>query len=307
MEFLIIFFSILALIIIVPALAPALLARSWKKFLVSLFFSFFGITFPLFIFVGSMYLIPEWRGGGRYGWFDCFHMGKLILLPLVLWACTAFYANQILRVKNRFCNWIVLGFFMGAIVSIICFVFGLAVHAFDRDGIWMWLFIPLYVAVWYSVLCVRAVKVSDLGVRAYKITAISFIPFWCISLILSWITYLSLSKHRPSGDCFVVTSALRGHKLFVGPFCEVERKGVLRVVNRQLITFWKFEDLWCQSFPLSHQLFRSIYNWIGPKIARRINSQIVADIIYFIIKPFELVASLLIYLAKLKSAVSNQI
>ena len=111
----IIFFLIVASIFIGMALPPALRQKSWKRFFIAAIISAIGILLPLFVFFMSVYIVPEWKGGCHRGWLDCFHLGKLALTPLVLWACAAFYTIQVLRPAYTHRTWIVLGIFTGAI------------------------------------------------------------------------------------------------------------------------------------------------------------------------------------------------
>lgn len=293
------FLSVIVLFLVDLALPPALRNRSWKRFFIAFVLSAIGILIPFFFFVGSAFFVPDWKGGCQYGWLDCFQSGKLVLTPLVLWACAAFYVIQILKPVNRFRAWVVLGIFTGAIVSVLCFVFGVVIYAFQHEFPWWPLVVPLYVAVWYLVLCVRTVRASGLGILSYIITILGTLPLWVISLILSRKHYLSLPDSPPR-NCFVVTSALRGHELFVGPFSKIERDGVVRVANQQLLTFWKFESIWQDRFPGTHRIFRRIYNRVGPGVARRIRTKLAADIVYLLIKPFEAMAAIIVYVFQRK-------
>ena len=105
----IIIFSIIAVfLIIVPALPSALQEKSWKRFFISSFLLVTVIVLPVFVFVMSIFLVPQYKGGCHYGWLDCFHIGKLVLTPLVLWASFAFFAVHILRIPNQQRTWIML-------------------------------------------------------------------------------------------------------------------------------------------------------------------------------------------------------
>ncbi|MBT5611257.1 MAG: hypothetical protein HN742_02050 [Lentisphaerae bacterium] len=241
--------------------------------------------------------MPEWKGGCHHGWLDCFHVGKLALTPLVLWACGAFYIVQILKPEPKPRVWVDLGVLVGAVTSTACFILGLVIHAF-QDGMAWWLLVPFYVAVWYSVLCVRAIRASGLGPVAYLITLAGSLPLWAISMFWSKNHYLSLPDNPP--DCFVVTAALRGHEPIVGPFSDVERRGVPRIANSQLATFWKFERLWSLHCPRTHRLFRGTYNRVGPQIAARITSRITADLVYLLLKPAEAFAATIVWFDELK-------
>jgi hypothetical protein len=281
------FWIILIAILSALALPPAVKAKSWWRFFGALILSFFGVILPLFIFGFSSMMEPDWKGACTYGWLDCFITGKLALTPLVLLATAALYALEIFRVENRTARWIVVGIFLGAIISSICFIFGLV--CFGADALKWWLLVPFYVAVWYSVRAVQLIKVARLGFRTYLISLVSSLPFWLASWLWSRSLYVSLPDQAPS-DCFIVTAAGHGHAAFVGTYYEVERNGRKRLVNQQLITLWQFENIWRNFAPRSHRIFRCAYNKVGPVIAARIKSPWLADFAYLVIKPLELIA-----------------
>ena len=81
-----IFWSIVVLILVGLSLPPAIRDRSLKKFFIAFVLSAIGILIPFFFFIMSVFLLPDWKGGCRFGWLDCFQSGKLALTPLVLWA-----------------------------------------------------------------------------------------------------------------------------------------------------------------------------------------------------------------------------
>ncbi|HUA65437.1 MAG TPA: DUF6688 family protein [Alphaproteobacteria bacterium] len=283
--------GILFAIASVLALPPALKAKSWWQFFVALPFSFFGVVLPLFIFGFSSMMEPEWKGGCIHGWLDCFITGKLALTPPVLLATAALYAVDIFRIENRTARWIIGGIFLGAIVSSICFVFGMVCIGFEGDPLKWWLLVPFYVAVWYSVRSVELIRALGFDFRVPLISLALSLPFWLASWLWSRSLYASLPDQEPPG-CFIVTAAGHGHPGFVGRHIRIERNGRSRLVNQQLITFWQFENLWRNFAPCSHRIVRCVYNRVGPLIAARIKSPWLADLTYLAIKPFELIAKI---------------
>jgi len=269
---------------------PALKKKSWCQFFIALILSFAGGLLPLFIFFLSSMMGPDWKGACTYGWLDCFITAKLALTPLVLLATIALYALEILRVENRTARWIVIGIFLGAIVSSICFVFGVVCIGFEANTFKYWLLVPFYVAIWYSIRAVELIKASHLSFWTCLISLVCSLPFWLVSWLWSRSLYTSLPSQEPG--CFIVTAAGRGHAAFVGRHIEIERNGRSLLVNQQLVTFWQFENRWQNFSPRSHRIFRCGYNRIGPVIAARIKSQWLADSIYLALKPLELVANL---------------
>jgi hypothetical protein len=286
---------LLAGVLLGLALPPALHERSWKRFFIAFILSFVGIILPLFIFVMSAFLVPDWKGACRQGWLDCFHMGKLALLPLVLWASAAWYRVEIYRTPNRLQTWIVLGMAMGAIVSTVCLVIGLVVYRSNNPH-WpfqyVWFLVPLYVSVWYLIRACQLFIASNMTVRTLVSSFLWTIPLWITTFILTRKCYASLPDQAPS--CFIATAASRGHSVVVGTRRRVRHDGQDREANQQLMTLWNLEDLWARRAPNGHARFRKVYNVVGPMVAARVASPFVADVVYLALKPVEITARIIL-------------
>jgi hypothetical protein len=291
----IIFWIYILGIILVLASPPAFLHKSWKVYLRALPIAAFGITLPALTFLGSSFFTPDWKGGCTYGWIDCFHYGKLALAPLVLWATAALYAVEVLRVERRTRAWIVLGISLGALVSIVSTLHGLVTIAFEYKSSWWGMLIPIYVSVWYTARAIELGKVADFKPTIYVYALLGSSPFWVASVILSLQHYGNLPDTPP--DCFVATAASRGHRFVVGPALLVQRGVKVQRASAQLVTLWQFEELWRRAFPQSHRAFRRIYNCLGYRASLLIRSRWQADIVCILLKPFELLARLMIWLA----------
>jgi len=278
------------------ACPAGLLHKSWRAFFVGSLKVAVFIVVPLGVFVLSVLLTPEWKGGCKYGWLDCFHTGKLALTPLVLYALAAFYALDVLRVRNRTHWWIVSGMWLGAILwlGFLAFFFVTAVMPIPRwslwwnQGLWIVLVVLLYVTAWFLVRAVQLSRERPRGIAFYVATVFTSLPFWLTSAVWSVRIYCSLPEEPP--DCFIATAALRGHASLVGPFITIVRGGRVRRVNRQLLTLWALEDLWRGALPRSHQAFRMVYNVLGYQAAKAIRHRWTADGVYFLLKPLEAVA-----------------
>lgn len=283
-------------VLAILALPAGLKDKSVTRFSVSFVLSFFGILLPIAFFFLSACLIPEGKDKAPHGWIDCFHLGKLAMTPFVLWATAALYAVEIYEVKDRTRPWIIQGLFAGAIVSFVCLVLGLISDGIDSL---LLLAVPFYVAVWYGLRAGQFIRDGKVKASPLVITATSTLPFWTASVFWSYKTYLALPEITPP-DCFVVTAASRGHQKLVGPFREVTHRGCIRLANQQLITLWEFEALWRRATPRCHALFRRGYNVIGPILARRITSPLIADLFYLVLKPAEFIGCLLLSLVALR-------
>jgi hypothetical protein len=251
--------------------------------------SFAGVTLPLFGFLPSGFMVPEWKGACPNGWLDCFIVGKTALTPLALWATAALYEIEVVRVENRMRLRIVIGIFYGALVSIGCLIFSV-IWLLPENGMSMWLIlVPGYVAVWYTVRAAQLIAKSDAGFWTCLLSAVGSIPFWLASGFWSMLIYQGLPDKQPQG-CFIVTAAGRGHESITGPFAEIERNGRRLRANRQLLTFWELEARWKSNAPLSHAVFRGVYNRLGPVVAAQIRWRWLADLTCVALKPAELCA-----------------
>ena len=283
------FTSVLFAVVVAMAFPPAWREESWKRFFLAAILSIIGILGPLFVFVASGLIVPQWKGACPFGALNCFHVGKLVLTPFVLWAVVAFYTSQILRLSDERPPWIVLGIFAGAVVSTVCLVFGTIISLPKPDTLpqteaWF-LLVPLYTAVWYTILSIRMMRRAGLGPRPYLLTVLGTMPFWFLCELVCREKFRELPDTPP--HCFVVTAALRGHPRLVGAFDARDRRGAARRVNCQLLTFWQFEAAWQQRAPRAHRLFRRAYNRLGPVVAARVQSPFAADLVYLLLKPLE--------------------
>ena len=165
----------------------------------------------------------------------------------------------------------------------------LVIVLYTRSGSWLNLF-PGLAAISYFVVAFGLIRESHVKLRYYFLSVLTAIPFWIYSYFEAHRIYSGLPDKAPQG-CFVVTAAARGHRQIVGPFYETEHDGVLVLANLQLITLWEFERRWQKNFPYTHRLFRKIYNHIGPRVAARIHSPMLADVVYVLLKPVEWIAS----------------
>lgn len=278
---------------VLPAI-PAWRARSWRLFLIGIPKVLVGIYVPLWVFVFSAVLAPEWKGAAKLGWVSCFCVGKLVLLPWVLWALAGFYAVEVWQVVNRNRPWIVLGYFQGAVVASVCLLSGYEWLFKRYDPILWWLAVPAYVAAYFTLRTVQLVRESNTSPWTLLKAWLAGIPLWSGAVYYSWRTFSQLPDEAPKG-CFIVTAAARGHAQLVGPFVPHARHGLVRPVNRQLLIFWEFEQRWQARSPQSHRAFRAVYNVVGRRLARCLCSPWLADTAYLALKPAEWFAAYFLY------------
>jgi hypothetical protein len=282
----------LAVVLVGMALPVGLRHRSLPQFGKALLFSLAGVLLPLFTFLLSGFMTPDWKGACRWGWVDCFHSGKLALTPLVLWAMAAWYAVEVFKAKHPHRPWIILGLVVGAGIASVCAVFGwLTVHV-ENPRIFLWMLVPTYAAVWYTVSARQSVKAAGFSLRACLVAAGSSLPLWIGAVLWSRRVYEKLPDQPPS--CFIVTAASRGHAAVVGPLVPVAHGSRLSLANTQLLAFWQLEARWQTVAPRSHRRFRRVYGIVGPQVARRIRHPLAADLVYLALKPAEWGARLLL-------------
>jgi len=279
-------------ILLALALPPALKAKSRKVFFFALFIAAFGVLLPLFSYLFSVIYMPWWKGGANYGWINTFHVGKFALLPLLVWGLAALYVLEIRPHQIKTPAWISLGLFLGLSVCIAWLVQGaFTIPRSDR----VLLLIPLYLPFWLGWRTIQTIRSSKLGLWPYIYAMLGSIPFWVYSVIWSKNEYNKLPETAP--DCFIVTAATQGHPAIVGSFTPPDNQ-VLHAINQQLLTFWKFEDVWKCNYPKSHKVFRRSYNNWGYRAARLITNPWIADLIYILLKPIEWMVLVLLLISR---------
>lgn len=95
---------------------------------------------------------------------------------------------------------------------------------------------------------------------------------------------------------YLCTVAAGGHRAIVKPIRTGKRHGHRVIVNRQLCIANAFEQLLEERLPNFHRFVRNLYDKIGYPIAKNIQSQYIADTIYFIMKPLEWIFLFFLYL-----------
>ena len=106
------------------------------------------------------------------------------------------------------------------------------------------------------------------------------------ALELAWVEYQKLPVDPPA-DCYIATAAAQGHRFVVR--CETVRRadGSSLRINRQLQVLKCGEIALRVLTPRTHRVLRSVYDMIGPCVARCLRIRLLADITYLSLKPFE--------------------
>ena len=264
--------------------------------------AFLVVVWPLLQFLLSLMLGAESKKGAIFGALHSYQTGKVVLLPIVLWAIAGLYAVEVLR-RVPPPQWAAWGILSGAVVSIVTVALFLLVDLhpvwFEARPSWqpprtlgelvcpvMVCALPGYVAAWYSWRAWRLVR--DGHVKTSDALWVIWInaPFWLATAVHTRRLFDALPPTPPT--CFIVTAATRGHPAIVGPFVELAPG---RRANRQLARFWRFEAVWRRRHPASHAAVRRVYDRIAPSIAARIRFRWQADVVYLALKPLELVVT----------------
>lgn len=94
---------------------------------------------------------------------------------------------------------------------------------------------------------------------------------------------------------YLCTVAAGGHRRIVKPVRGGMRHGHRVTVNRQLCVANAFEQVLEEKVPRFHAALRKFYDTVGYPISRHIRSKYMADFIYLMMKPLELVFLIVIY------------
>jgi hypothetical protein len=275
--------------------------HSAKRRIASLLSSTLSLVLVLWLLLVAAFIDPVDKDDCPWGAWNCTHSARYFLVPIMLWSHAALHLIQVDRRDVSEKKWVTASLLNGVIMYLIWFLLDFTDRfsrgrSYSSDAFFDALLVggpALVLAVWYFVLLRSRYGGSGQLQVALKSLLYRACPFWLLVWLESWAKYSDLPQTY-NEDCFVVGAATRGHEAVVGPYTFTERRGVLRKVNRQLLVFWRFEEVWQASLPFTHQIFRSLYNRLGPLIARRMRNPFVADAVYLLLKPFEYMAAKLV-------------
>ena len=100
------------------------------------------------------------------------------------------------------------------------------------------------------------------------------------------------------GGHFLCSVAANGHSEIVKPVRYGERGGSKIICNRQLLIANAFEELIEEYLPKSHKIIRKNYNKVGNLVHKHygiFNNKFIADSVYFLMKPLELIFIITLY------------
>ncbi len=256
-----------------------------------MFYSLALVVLPsVMLVLATVAFDSDWKGAKGLGWFGVIHerWAGATLLP-IWFAGIASLQVGLLRPKWLYESRI--NFVMVATVAIICAWYTIATLFLNLAGREM----QFVLALVPGVACVNLVLLlaNIWRQRRLRGKVAIFSAGWAAGIIVSLYAkmlaarslYDSLPDEPP--DCFIVTAAARGHPGFVGSRYEPPAG---RWENAQLRRMRAFERYLMRNFPAVHRTLRRVYNVIGPAVAGRIRSPIVADLTYLLLKPVELLA-----------------
>ena len=94
---------------------------------------------------------------------------------------------------------------------------------------------------------------------------------------------------------YLCTVAAGGHPKIVKPITKGMRHGHEVIVNRQLCIANAFEQVMEEYTPVFHRHIRKFYDKYGFPVARAIRSPYIADVVYILMKPLEVMFLLVLY------------
>ncbi|MEK6237175.1 MAG: hypothetical protein N2C14_20900, partial [Planctomycetales bacterium] len=144
--------------------------------------------------------------------------------------------------------------------------------------------------LWTSVWLFRTTGKPQISLaQAFWVTVWfgGYFAMWRQALQLMLIEYSELSIKPMRDDCYVATAAANGHARFVGAKSTVFANGETAPVNDQPRHLKCGELALKAAAPRLHRLIRRAYDFLGPRLAKRLAHPILADLAYLALKPAE--------------------
>jgi hypothetical protein len=190
-------------------------------------------------------------------------------------------------------------------VLFLCISGGLLVGALaTRGGLPFFILVGITMAApfWSFLLALRAsiwliknhetklTRPRRLGLTAWAATYVVALRF---DILKMWELYAALPPEPPP-DCYIATAAARGHPQFVHAWMVQGADGKTIQVNLQLQRLKCAELALMAVNPRLHRRLRRIYDRAGKVLARCIQESLLADFAYFLLKPWEWLAMVLL-------------
>ena len=255
-----------------------------------------GVYSMLMLILATNAFSPDWRGSKGTHWFYYTLDGRagVTFWPIYLLGVTLFIAAIFNPEKTKRNSLFLVGCATCAVISF-WYTFAALFLNFTNDGSDPKIFaiVPGSVGVGYALYCAIILRNREFAWHDFN-TKRNLLIAWFVGLFLSIVAKYPLAAEiydrlpdEPPENCFVVTAATRGHRNVVGSWYDNEQH---RLLNQQLLTFWRFENRLQTSLPNLHRIIRKVYNRVGPTLARMIVFRFQADLVYLLLKPAEFVA-----------------
>lgn len=264
--------------------------KAWLTFGVSLF-SVFSLMLATHSFP------PEWKGGPKgSSWVYLVHdnYAGMTLWPFYLLGAVLFWRGVANSAYAKRTPVVFVSALINAVISF-WYVFAVFFGHFSRNE-FLFAIVPGSCGVCYSIYAAIIWKHSPSTIQRIRSMPL-LISGWIALLGAAVIAKYPLAKRiydelpdEPPDTCFVVTAASKGHPRLVGTWFDHDQQ---RTLNRQLLTFWRFEDWMRKTSPNLHRRIRAVYNRVGPLVAQRIKRQWQADLVFLSLKPLEWMAGLI--------------
>ena len=264
----------------------------WQAWLVVFVGLYSMATFSLSSFAFN----AEWKGSKGPSWiyYALESKAALTLWPSYFSGGLAFIvAVMDLKLATRSPE-VFLMIMIQAVISF-WYTFACAYMKFSHGGeFWI---IPGSCAICYSLFAAlifrqRSWSLATIKAQWVALTAtlVAFVAGVTAKYPLAKAYFQQLADEPPEG-CFIVSAASKGHPSIVGSWQDSDSG---RLVNQQLLNFWRFEHFLKTQYPTFHAGLRKVYNRVGPAVARMIVFKWQANLVYCLLKPIELLAKALI-------------
>lgn len=292
-----IYFLLLALLffIILPFVITILITQNCdnsdsKVFFINLLKIIVIVEIPFLIHFLPLVLI-EPKAQDSCSWINLYFEASVIQLPLLVWFFLSIFHDTKRSISfGKRADWVIGGIIIGLLINIADLYILYQEYSYFNYLIY---YIFAFGYILYKLIKETRIIKPSFYIFPLTIFIASFFGFLTISF--SKYKYCHLPEHLD--NCFIVSTASKGHTFVVHSY-QCNRTG--KFINKQLIRFKLFEIELMVKHSLFHSIFRVGYNFIGPLIASLIKNKFIADIIYILLKPLELIVVIFLFLNGVK-------